>query len=181
MQRLQELFNVNFSVVSQVQRDWYCIAEQPAPALHLAHKNECAALRIVLVTVPRVSRSCEHFPDGLDLHLLQSPGAVQCQPFRRVPGPIWGCNPVCKVTPVILHGVVTPDTTLNLRPQALLGPVTRVKKKKKRRRVILHEVVTPDTTPYRMTGVTLHRSNHPYINRSLYTLNPIPRTLSPQP
>ena len=31
----------------------------------------CAALRIVLVTVPRVSRFCEHFPDGFDLHLLQ--------------------------------------------------------------------------------------------------------------
>ena len=32
-----------------------------------------AALRIVLVTVPRVSRSCEHFPDGFDLHLLHFP------------------------------------------------------------------------------------------------------------
>ena len=29
-----------------------------------------AALRIVLVTVPRVGRSCEHFPDGFDVHLL---------------------------------------------------------------------------------------------------------------
>jgi len=28
------------------------------------------ALRIVLVTVPSVGRSCEHFPDGFDLHLL---------------------------------------------------------------------------------------------------------------
>jgi len=36
-----------------------------------AHPEGCAALRIVLVTVPRVSRSCEHFPDGFDLHLLQ--------------------------------------------------------------------------------------------------------------
>jgi len=26
---------------------------------------------VVLVTVPRASRSCEHFPDGFDLHLLQ--------------------------------------------------------------------------------------------------------------
>ena len=25
----------------------------------------------MLVAVPRVSRSCEHFPDGFDLHLLQ--------------------------------------------------------------------------------------------------------------
>ena len=32
----------------------------------------CVALRIVLVTVPHVSRSCEHFPDGFDLHLLPS-------------------------------------------------------------------------------------------------------------
>ena len=32
----------------------------------------CAALRIVLVTVPRVSCSCEHCPDGFDLHLLLS-------------------------------------------------------------------------------------------------------------
>jgi len=52
-------------------RDWYFIAEQPAPAPHLAHLEACAALRIVLVTVPHVSRSCEHFPDGFDPHLLQ--------------------------------------------------------------------------------------------------------------
>ena len=38
-------------------RDWYFIAEQPAPAQHLAHPEGYAALRIVLVTVPRVSRS----------------------------------------------------------------------------------------------------------------------------
>ena len=37
---------------------------------HLAHLEGCAAPRIVLITVPRVSRSCEHFPDGFDLHLL---------------------------------------------------------------------------------------------------------------
>ena len=30
--------------------------------------------RIVLVTVPRVSRSCEHFPDGFDHHLLPTRG-----------------------------------------------------------------------------------------------------------
>jgi len=51
--------------------DWYFIAEQPAPAPHLAHPEGCAALRIVLGTVPRVSHSYEHFPDGFDLHLLQ--------------------------------------------------------------------------------------------------------------
>ena len=52
-------------------RDGYVIAEQPAPAPHLAHPDGCAAPRILLVTLPRVSRSCEHFPDGFDLHLLQ--------------------------------------------------------------------------------------------------------------
>ena len=43
--------------------DWYFFAEQPAPAPHLANPGECAALRIVLASVPCVSRSCEHFPD----------------------------------------------------------------------------------------------------------------------
>ena len=42
-------------------RDWYFIAEQPAPAPHLARPEGRAALRIVLVTALRVSRSCEHF------------------------------------------------------------------------------------------------------------------------
>ena len=58
-----------------LQRDEYFIAEQPAPAPHLAHPEGCAAVRIVLVTVPRVSRSREHFLDGFDvimciLHVL---------------------------------------------------------------------------------------------------------------
>jgi len=44
---------------------------QAAPVPHLAHPAGCAALRIVLVTVPCVRRSCDHFPDGFDLHLLQ--------------------------------------------------------------------------------------------------------------
>jgi hypothetical protein len=55
---------------SRSQRDWYFIADQPAPAPHLARPAGRAALRIVLVTVPRVSRSCEHVLDGFDLHLL---------------------------------------------------------------------------------------------------------------
>ena len=46
------------------ERDWYLIVEEPAPASHLAHPEGCAALRIVLLTVPRVSRACEHFPDA---------------------------------------------------------------------------------------------------------------------
>jgi len=36
---------------------WYFIAEQTAPAPHLAHPEGYAALHIVLVTVPRVSRA----------------------------------------------------------------------------------------------------------------------------
>jgi len=57
-------------------RDWYFIAEQPAAAPHLAHPEGWAALRIVLVTVPRISRSCDHFPNGSDLHLLHSQHAI---------------------------------------------------------------------------------------------------------
>ena len=38
----------------------------------LAHPEECAALRIVLLTVPRLSRSCEKKSDGFDLHLQRS-------------------------------------------------------------------------------------------------------------
>ena len=34
------------------QRNRYLFAEQPAPAQHIAHLEGCAALRIVLVTVP---------------------------------------------------------------------------------------------------------------------------------
>ena len=50
-----------------ILRDWYFIAERPAPAPHLAHPEGCAALRIVLVTVPRVSHSCEHFASDEDI------------------------------------------------------------------------------------------------------------------
>ena len=64
-------------VLLRIERDWYLIGEQPAPAPHLAHPEGCASLRIVLVTVPRVSRSCENFPDGFDLHLLPPPLNLQ--------------------------------------------------------------------------------------------------------
>jgi hypothetical protein len=46
--------------VSESISDWYFISEQPAPAPHLAHSKECAALRAVLVAVPYVGRSCKH-------------------------------------------------------------------------------------------------------------------------
>ena len=52
-------------------RDRYFVAGQPAPSPHLARQYRRAALRIVLVTVPRVGRSCEQFPHGFDVHLLQ--------------------------------------------------------------------------------------------------------------
>jgi len=60
------------------KRDGHFIAEQPAPAPHLAHPEGCAALRIVQVTVPRVSRSCEHFSDGFDFRLLQGNPTRSC-------------------------------------------------------------------------------------------------------
>jgi len=50
--------------------DWYFIAKRTAPPSHLAYLEGCAALRIMLVTASRVSRSCENFLDGFDLHLL---------------------------------------------------------------------------------------------------------------
>ena len=46
-----------------MHRDWYFIADQPAPAPHLAHPEGCAALRIALVTVPRVSTKATPFQD----------------------------------------------------------------------------------------------------------------------
>ena len=58
--------------------------EQPAQALHLPHREGCAALRIVLVTVPHVSRSCEHFPDGFDPHLLRN--TLTSSPARLTSG-----------------------------------------------------------------------------------------------
>ena len=80
------LGTIHKRVVQEMAGDWYFIAEQPAPAPHLAQPEECAALRIVLVTVPRVSRSCEHFPDGFDLHLLRAAGTpVQRQEHGPAP------------------------------------------------------------------------------------------------
>ena len=50
---------------------------------HRAHPEGCVALRFVLVTVPRVSRSCEHFPDGFNLHFLQCVGGTESGEPRR--------------------------------------------------------------------------------------------------
>jgi hypothetical protein len=63
-------FSPHHSLVSReafpdklTERGWYFIAEQPAPAPHLARPEGCAALCIVLVTVP-------------NSHPLTFPGAV---------------------------------------------------------------------------------------------------------
>ena len=57
-------------------RNWYSIAEHPATEPHLAHPEVCAALRIELVTVPRVSRSCEHF---LGAHKTSTPTKTEAR------------------------------------------------------------------------------------------------------
>ena len=54
----------------RAREEWYFIAELPVPAPHLTHPEGCAALRIVLITVPHASRSCEHFPDGFNHRLV---------------------------------------------------------------------------------------------------------------
>ena len=46
---------VNLRVVKRLM---YFIAEQPAPAPHLAHPEECAALRIVLAAL-RIVQGCD--------------------------------------------------------------------------------------------------------------------------
>ena len=50
-----------------LRRYWCFIAEQAAPAPHLAHPEGCVALHIVLITAPHISRSCEHFEGGHNL------------------------------------------------------------------------------------------------------------------
>ena len=66
-------------------RDWYFIAEQPALAPHLAHPEGCAAVRVALVTVPRVCRSCEQSAGGFDIHLLR--------PFWKLVEKCWQSPP----------------------------------------------------------------------------------------
>ena len=69
-----------------LKRDWRFIAEQPAPAPHLANPEGCAALSIVLLTVPRVSRSSKHLSDAFNLDLLHAT-------FRRKGTWPWGYEP----------------------------------------------------------------------------------------
>ena len=71
---------VSLSLENEIEREglvFYCRTTSASTAPCTSRKMCChperyAALRIVLVTVPRVSRSCEHFPDGFDLHPLHS-------------------------------------------------------------------------------------------------------------
>ena len=48
-------------------RDWYFNAQKSALAPHRARPERRAALRIVLITVPRVNRSYEHFSHRFNL------------------------------------------------------------------------------------------------------------------
>jgi len=70
--------------LAALRKDWYliAIAKQPAPAPHLAHSEGCDAPRVVQVTVPRVSRSCEQFSDGFKNHLLLLPSRVSIEGFK---------------------------------------------------------------------------------------------------
>ena len=60
------------------ERDWYVIAEQPAPAPRRARPEGCAALRIVLVTVPPSGINPQ--PPILSRHLPRSVNS--CENFR---------------------------------------------------------------------------------------------------
>jgi len=53
----------------------------------------------VLVTVPRVRRSCEHFPDGIDLHLLRANAQNHKSPFI-------GAEPFSKRLSVAMNGLL---------------------------------------------------------------------------
>ena len=66
----------------------FFIAKQPAPTPHLAHPEGCAALRSVLVTVARASRSCENFSHGFDLHFLQASVDSLCRQDGLSPAPL---------------------------------------------------------------------------------------------
>ena len=69
------------------ESDWYSIAERPAPAPRLANPEGCAALRILLITVPRVSRSCEHLRTDVSISPQEAlRGGIPCsflEPFAR--------------------------------------------------------------------------------------------------
>ena len=49
----------------------FCCRTTSASTAPRTPRRTCCPYAYVLITVPRVSRSCEHFPDGFDLHLLR--------------------------------------------------------------------------------------------------------------
>ena len=112
------------------QRDWYLIAERPAPAPHLAHPEGCAALRIVLVTVPRVSRFCEHFPDEFGHHALPS-GKAYNLISERVLGNCFGSNEMYHTNSLLVSAVsydaLTKATRQARHAQSLSGRITDLK------------------------------------------------------
>ena len=57
-------------LASSQQRDWYLIAEEPAPAPYFAHPKGCAALRLVLVLAP-CPPLLRAFSGWIDLLLLR--------------------------------------------------------------------------------------------------------------
>ena len=84
--------------------DWCFIAEQPAPAPHLAYPEGCAALRIVLFTVSCVSRSCENFPDGWRQRRTRGAPAFRCRLLQPC-----DCLPRCFVLSLsTLHRLGSP-------------------------------------------------------------------------
>ena len=60
----------------------YCTDYRTARNAQNAQNDKRAVLRIVLVTVPRAGRSCEHFPDVFDPHRLQQRG-------EHLPAEMW--------------------------------------------------------------------------------------------
>ena len=109
-QRRARLGNHNTTILGfcrNSERDWYFIAKQPAPTPHLAHPEGCAALCIVIVTVPRVSRSCELCPDG----------GSGTSPLSASPG---------YEPPPTTLGVMSPPTTLSDSPHLVTLHIWRL-------------------------------------------------------
>jgi len=63
----------------------YCRTTSASTAPYTSRRM-CCPTHCVLVTVPRASRACQHFPDGFDLHLLQLIG----EESRPAACPRWG-------------------------------------------------------------------------------------------
>ena len=66
IRRKQTTLTQATSAATSLERDWYFIAEHPAPAPHLAHPEGCAALRINL-SYPAYTVQCAAFVIGAKL------------------------------------------------------------------------------------------------------------------